>query len=381
MANPEETLAPSFSHPVRQIVTMVAVVALVLVGGYFAYPAVAPIFLASPYLNGFILLIFVFGVVSCFSQVLSLGSSVNWIEGFALQRPGFEFVTPPALLKSLAAMMRHQSMNLALTSSSTQTILDSIATRLDERREITRYIINLLIFLGLLGTFYGLATTVPAVVDTIRSLAPAEGQDSISVFDNLMGGLETQLGGMGTAFGSSLLGLAGSLVVGLLDLFAGHGQNRFFRELEEWLSSLTSVGAGEDGAGVGAGVVDHIAQQSELMRSILAQISARQTETDERLTAMIRSVDTLSHLMSSEQSAGTKAVSTIGQGQERLIALIEGATSEGAGFMDEDTRARLRNIDASMLQMLEELGSDKQADFEGLRKDLRALTAALKKAG
>ena len=109
--------------------------------------------------------------------------------------------------------------------------------------KITRYIINLLIFLGLLGTFYGLATSVPAVVDTIRSLAPSEdGESSVQVFENLIAGLERQLGGMGTAFGSSLLGLAGSLVVGLLDLFAGHGQNRFYRELEEWISSITLIG-------------------------------------------------------------------------------------------------------------------------------------------
>mgnify|MGYP007000383185 len=122
-----------------------------------------------------------------------------------------------------------------------RSILDSVATRLDEARDITRYIINLLIFLGLLGTFYGLATTVPAVVETIRTLAPKEGQSAIEVFDKLMSGLENQLGGMGTAFASSLLGLAGSLVVGLLELFSGHGQNRFYMELEEWISSFTRV--------------------------------------------------------------------------------------------------------------------------------------------
>ena len=112
-----------------------------------------------------------------------------------------------------------------LTSSSLNSILDSVATRLNEARDLTRYVINLLIFLGLLGTFYGLAITVPEVVNTIKSLVPKEGQTGIEVFDNLMAGLEGQLGGMGTAFASSLLGLAGSLVVGLLELFANHGQN------------------------------------------------------------------------------------------------------------------------------------------------------------
>ena len=240
---------PQFSQPFRQIVSMVVILILVAVGGFFAYPSVSPIFLASPYLNGVIAAVFVVGVLACFWQVLTLISSVNWIEGFALDRPGHEFTASPRLLASLSAMLKDTRARQSLTSSSTRSILDSVATRLDEARDITRYIVNLLIFLGLLGTFYGLATTVPAVVDTIRTLAPQEGQDSMDVFDNLMSGLEDQLGGMGTAFASSLLGLAGSLVVGLLELFAGHAQNRFYSELEEWLSSITKLTlfTGEEG--------------------------------------------------------------------------------------------------------------------------------------
>ena len=142
----------------------------------------------------------------------------------------------------LASLLKGKKSKTILTSSSLNSILDSVATRLNEARDITRYVINLLIFLGLLGTFYGLAITVPEVVNTIKSLVPKEGQTGIEVFDNLMAGLEGQLGGMGTAFASSLLGLAGSLVVGLFELFANHGQNRFYMQLEEWLSSFTSIG-------------------------------------------------------------------------------------------------------------------------------------------
>ena len=123
-----------------------------------------------------------------------------------------------------------------------------MATRIDEDQEITRYLSNTLIFLGLLGTFYGLATTVPALVETIRGLTPQEGESGADIFVRLQEGLESQLGGMGTAFSSSLLGLAGSLAVGLLELFAGHGQNRFYREMEEWLSGMTRVGMA-DGEG------------------------------------------------------------------------------------------------------------------------------------
>ncbi len=153
-------------------------------------------------------------------------------------------------------MRSNRGTQLQIGASSSRSILDSIATRIDEARDITRYIVNLLIFLGLLGTFFGLATTVPAVVETIRSLAPGEGEGGVEVFNRLMTGLEEQLGGMGTAFSSSLLGLAGSLVVGLMELFAGHGQNRFYRELEEWLSTITKLsyasGDGEDASEAGA---------------------------------------------------------------------------------------------------------------------------------
>ena len=140
-------------------------------------------------------------------------------------------------------MIREGKVKRRLGTSVTRSILDSIALRLDESREVTRYIANLLIFLGLLGTFWGLSQTVPAVVDTIKSLAPQNGDTSdISVFDRLMTGLESQLGGMGTAFASSLVGLAGSLVVSLLELFAGRAQNRFYGQLEEYLTSMTRLG-------------------------------------------------------------------------------------------------------------------------------------------
>ncbi|MEO1309321.1 MAG: biopolymer transporter ExbB, partial [Pseudomonadota bacterium] len=167
-------------------------------------------------------------------------SSVKWIEAYLLDAPGQMETDAPRLLATLAALLRSRNRFVQLSSASTRSILDSVGTRIDEARDITRYLVSLLIFLGLLGTFYGLATTVPAVVDTIRSLAPQEGDQGVEVFSRLLTGLESQLGGMGTAFASSLLGLAGSLIVGLLELFASHGQNRFYRELEDWLSSINA---------------------------------------------------------------------------------------------------------------------------------------------
>lgn len=274
MAQHAGVAARSFTQPVRQIVTMLLVLVLVAAGAWVALPSVAPVFLANPYLNGFIGLVFVIGVFACFWQVWQLIGGVRWIGAFTRGRGGRTAgsVKPPRLLAPLAQLLRGRDARANISASSARTILDSVATRIDEARDITRYITSLLIFLGLLGTFYGLATTVPAVVDTIRSLAPQEGDAAVDVFDRLMTGLEAQLGGMGVAFASSLLGLAGSLVVGLLELFAGHGQNRFYRELEEWLSTITTLGfeaEGDGEAGLIAGLATHMAGQVDAIRDLL----------------------------------------------------------------------------------------------------------------
>jgi len=265
-------------------------------GVFMALPRVLPVFQANPYLNGFIFFVFLIGVVACFYQVVQLIGSVRWIENFASDNDTPDG-TPPQMLAPLAALLRTRGARMQVSASSTRSILDSVSTRIDEAREITRYIVNTLIFLGLLGTFYGLATTVPAIVDTIRSLAPQDGEGSTDVFNRLMTGLESQLAGMGVAFASSLLGLAGSLIVGLLELFAGHGQNRFYQELEDWLSSITRVGfaAGGDEStpeqALMAGMVDHMAEQMEQMQEMFTRSEAGRAEVEERLGSLAVAIE------------------------------------------------------------------------------------------
>ena len=164
-----------FSQPVRQIFSMLVVVGLVAAGGYLIFPALKPVLLSNPFLNGLIVAVFLIGVLACFWQVLQLIGCVNWIETFASgESTGGRL--PPRLLVSLAALLRGRGRSMEISATSSRSILDSVATRIEELRDITRYLVNLLIFLGLLGTFYGLATTVPAVVETIRSLAPQDGE-------------------------------------------------------------------------------------------------------------------------------------------------------------------------------------------------------------
>lgn len=393
---------PQFSPPIRQALIMVIVLLLAVAGAVFLYPALSPVFLANPYLNGFIAGVFVLGVLACFWQVLQLFSSVSWIEGFALDRPGHEFVHAPRLLASLAALLSDSRARRSLTSTSTRSILDSVATRLDEARDVTRYIISLLIFLGLLGTFYGLATVVPAVVDTIRSLAPQEGQSSLEVFDRLMTGLEGQLGGMGTAFASSLLGLAGSLVVGMLELFAGHGQNRFYMELEEWLSSITRIsfssGDGEggfDGSAI-VGLMEQTAHQIESMRELVMRGEEQRMRTDSRLGSLTEAVSTLAKNLNATPRGGGPALGSellerIAQGQDRIADLqarivdgqqqLASALGQGGdGGPDAETRTRLRNIDDHLLRVLEEMSAGRQDSVAEIREDLNTLIATLRMA-
>lgn len=370
MANPNREARPQFSQPVRQIVSMLLVLGLSAAGAFLALPRVLPVFEANPYLNSFIAFVFVIGVLACFWQVFTLIGSVRWIERFAATETAPEG-SAPQLLAPLASLLRSRGARMQINSTSSRSILDSVAQRIDEAREITRYIVNLLIFLGLLGTFYGLATTVPAVVDTIRSLAPQDGEAGVEVFNRLMTGLEAQLGGMGVAFASSLLGLAGSLVVGLLELFAGHGQNRFYRELEEWLSSITRVGyASGDEGGSDAGMVDAVLEQMSEQMDVLQQMYAKSDVNlgmlEMRLGRLVDAVGNLVDKMDGDHRA-VDAIDRMVEGQERLIDAVSQNSGDG---IDAESRMRLRSIDVQMLRILEEISAGRQETLALLHKEI-----------
>ena len=370
----------TFSQPIRAITTMLLVCALVGTGGWLIFGQIEAMLRTNQLLTGLIVLVFFIGVLTCFWQVWILAQSVYWIENFVRGTPGTEDDVPPRLLAPLAALLRSRTSRMALSSSSSRSIQDSVAQRIDEARDITRYLINLLVFLGLLGTFWGLATTVPAVVETIRSLAPQEGESGLDVFGKLMGGLENQLGGMGTAFSSSLLGLAGSLVLGLLELFAGHGQNRFSRELEEWLSSITrlgiSGGEGEstDQQALGL-VIEHMAGQMEQLQMLYAQSDVNRSMGDAKVGELVDAVGRLTRHLETD-SGQTAALTRIAEGQERLITALTGA--EGGAHSDAESRMRLRSIDVQLLRILEEMTAGRQESMADLKGDITALTAAIR---
>src|SRR6266542_3264530 len=213
------------------------------------YKQIWAAFLANPGLNALIICVLLVGILMAYRQVIRLFPEVAWVNGFRLADPGLALARPPTLLAPMASILGERTTGrMAISLTIMRSLLDSIATRLDEARDLSRYMTGLLIFLGLLGTFWGLIETVGSVGKVIDGLKV--GGDAGQVFDSLKEGLAAPLGGMGISFSSSLFGLAGSLILGFLDLQSSQAQNRFYTDLEDWLASTVREYGGEGGAGV-----------------------------------------------------------------------------------------------------------------------------------
>ncbi|HEY7084505.1 MAG TPA: flagellar motor protein MotA [Hyphomicrobiaceae bacterium] len=210
--------------------------------------------LNNPGLNLLICFVLLSGVLYAFQQVLRLYPEIRWVNAFRIADPGLAISHRPVLLAPMATMLRDRTGSLSLSATSMRSIMDSIGARLDEARDTGRYLVGLLVFLGLLGTFWGLLDTIQSVGKAISAL-DTKAADSVAMFDDLKNGLAAPLRGMGTAFSSSLLGLGGSLVLGFLELQASHAHGRFYNQLEEWLSGITELAPG------GSQTTDYAAQQ------------------------------------------------------------------------------------------------------------------------
>ncbi|QBK31725.1 MotA/TolQ/ExbB proton channel family protein [Roseitalea porphyridii] len=248
-----------------QVFLLSMIIFLVIVGFLAAilFRQISTAFMTNPGLNGLILGVLAVGIVLVFLQVTRLFREVSWVNSFKVGDTVKASRREPVLLAPMKAMLSGRQ-SVALTTLSMRSILDSIGTRLDESRDTSRYLIGLLVFLGLLGTFWGLLATIGSIGTTIQSLDPGTG-DTNDILDSLKSGLSAPLEGMGTAFSSSLFGLSGSLVLGFLDLQAGRAQNRFYTELENWLSSVTQM----DQSGVPLPASD-----ADQLAALTAQIAA-----------------------------------------------------------------------------------------------------------
>ncbi|MGQ0486186.1 MAG: flagellar motor protein MotA [Hyphomicrobiales bacterium] len=240
-------MAESSEHTVLEpprvyLVHMMVFTLVVAILAAVLYAPMQRAFLANPGLNALIIATLLFGMFHSYRMVWRLFPEIGWVNDFRISEPGAATASQPRLLAPMATLLRNRQSTV-LSPLSMRSLLDSLASRLDESRDLLRYLVGLLIFLGLLGTFWGLLETVSSVGDAIRALDVAAAQSS-TVFEDLKSGLERPLAGMGLSFSSSLFGLAGSLILGFLDLKASQAQNRFYNDLEDWLSTITDIAAG-----------------------------------------------------------------------------------------------------------------------------------------
>ena len=258
------------SNPQVFLISMLVFLALVGFAAAILSRQIIQAFVANPGLNGLIVGVLAVGSILVFLQVIGLFKEVAWVNSFKVGDAVNAARREPVLLAPMRALLNRQQP-VSLSTQATRSILDSIATRLDESRDISRYLIGLLVFLGLLGTFWGLLQTIGSIGATIQSLDPGTGTTN-DILDNLKAGLSEPLDGMGTAFSSSLFGLSGSLVLGFLDLQAGRAQNRFYTELENWLSSVTNPDTPNTAAALSSGV------DEGQLKALSDQISAAQSK-------------------------------------------------------------------------------------------------------
>jgi hypothetical protein len=298
-------------------------------------------FLANPGLNGLIIGVLVVGVVYSFRQVLRLYPEINWVNNFRISDPGIAVEKSPVLLAPMATMLRDRTGQLSLATGAMRSLLDSVASRLEEQRETTRYLIGLLIFLGLLGTFWGLLETVSTVGSTINSLDTNAGE-SVLLFDQLKEGLAGPLRGMGIAFSSSMFGLAGSLIIGFLDLQAGHAQGRFYNELEDWLSGITELQLAE--APGAAGTAPQVRFALLDMQRSLADLNEKvelkllNDNTGDAVKDLAAGVDKLIRQMRAEQKVVREWADEQAQQQQELATVLRQITDKAKLPMREERK-------------------------------------------
>jgi hypothetical protein len=303
---------------VRMLVFLVLCALVVVI----LYKQIAVAFFSNVLLNSLIIFVLIIGIILTFRQVIRLFPEVAWVNGFRLADPGLAMDRPPVLLAPMASILGDRMGRMAISSTMLRGILDSIATRLDEARDISRYMTGLLVFLGLLGTFWGLIVTVGSVGNVINTLKV--GGDAQATFDSLREGLAAPLTGMGISFSSSLFGLAGSLVLGFLDLQSSQAQNRFYIDLEDWLSTtvrdLGGAGA-ETGASAGAAPGD-MRVAIDKLKEVIAEGGSNRAATT-AMANLAEAIQGLVHHMRTEQQMIRDWVDSQAEQHREIRRLLE----------------------------------------------------------
>lgn len=365
------------TQPSRYLNRMAIFLVLVAAAIGLLFSGLRDAFMANSILNGVIIGVLLIGIVHAFRTVTMLRREIHWIESFRRESLSVSSAAAPRLLAPMATMMGENTGRISLSTIAMRSLLDGIAARLDESRETSRYMIGLLVFLGLLGTFWGLLGTVQAVGSVVGGLEIGGG-DLNTAFGELKKGLQAPISGMGTAFSSSLFGLAGSLVLGFLELQAGQAQNRFYNDLEEWLSGLTRLGSGVlsgDGEQSVPAYIQALLEQTadglEGLQRALVRSEENRTDYSRNIFDLMQRISALTDQMSTEQSLMLKLAESQSTLQPILAKLAEGSDQDKASVI------HMRNIETYLGRIHEDMGSGRADSVQEIRSEIRLLARTI----
>lgn len=371
------------TRPSRFLVRMSVFLAAVLVAAVVVFQPLKTAFVANIALNGLIITVVLFGIVYNFRQVMTLYPASRWIDDY--DRGGPDVVASyeaPRLLAPMATMLGERQGRFSLSAMAMRSLLDGIAARLDESRDLSRYTIGLLVFLGLLGTFWGLLQTVSSIREAIGGLSVGGG-DINAMFADLKRGLEAPMIGMGTAFSSSLFGLAGSLALGFLDLQASQAQNRFYNGLEDWLSERTRLSSGALGGDVDQSVpvyvqalLEQTAESLENLQRTLARGEESRIAANNNFRVLTDKMTTLTDHMHTQQSLMLNLAETQADLKPILARLAENSGPVSSG-LDETTRIHIRNLDVYVARLIEELATGREEMIQQFRSEIKLLARTI----
>jgi hypothetical protein len=363
---------------------IMAIFLVVVVGiGAILFPRLEGAFEANPLLNAVLIAVWLIGIAYIVLQTLRLSPEVAWVRAVQRNRMAVKDMTPPPLMSSLARLMESRTTPLSLTPTALRAVLDGVAVRLDESREIARYLIGLMIFLGLLGTFWGLLKTVSSVGGVVNGLSMTA--DPTELFTTLKAGLQGPLAGMGTAFGSSLLGLAGSLVLGFLDLQLGQAQNRFFVDLEDWL--FASAGGSERIAGEEASplpaiqaLVERNANNIDNFGRIMAEAEAGSRQNAEALRVLAERIDVLAAAEENQQRVMHAMLNQRTESDTALVAVLtnlDRALSNGQFGADPSIAGHLQAIETGIQRLVNDQTQTRARALEEARAEIARLARSI----
>jgi hypothetical protein len=369
-------------NPARVLIWMSVFLAAVAVVALLLARPLAQAFQANPVFNGLILAVLAVGILINFRQVLILRPEQRWIQTFRKGDSETQDGPPSGLLGSMARLLTGRNgENFSLSTLSLRALLDGVRSRLDESRDLSRYFIGLLVFLGLLGTFWGLLDTLRAVGSVISGLS-IEDRSAAAFFEDLKSGLEAPLGGMGTAFSSSLFGLAGAVVLGFIDLQAATAQNRFYNDLEEWLSGQTRLTSGALAGGEEASVPAYIqalleqtADSLEQLQRLMQRSEEDRRAADSRLTELAGELARLTEQSQSER----KGLSALTRSQGELRPILERLADSQEQDQQQDATLGegIHKLARATEQLHGEMARDREQLLNTLREEIRLLTRTI----